>query len=238
MRVRSYRLEKARQTNLGGRLWEVFDESSGTWRELRAAHTADAPAGMPEMYRRQAQGAAAIFHPGVVPLYDFGEVTLDEAGECQGALLAGDVFWVSSPVAGGQTLQTCMERLEWPHFRQVLLRILEALAFGHARGVVHRRLSPELVRVGLGEDDAVKAVQLLEFGLLPPRRLDGQQSVSSAYQAPEVAQGRWREQGAWSDIYSVGVITFRWLYGRLPVGDQGRPSRGEQHHFVPSGFAS
>ncbi|TXD38265.1 AAA family ATPase [Lujinxingia vulgaris] len=238
MRVRSYRLEEAQQTTLGGRLWKAVDESSGRTLELRAAHTADAPAGMLQMYRRQAQGAAAIFHSGVAPLYDFGEVTLEEAGACQGALLAGDAFWVSAPMEGGQPLQECMGRLEWPQFRQVLLRMLEALAFGHARGVVHRRLSPELVSVRLGEEDEVEAVQLLEFGLLPPRRLDGENSMISAYQAPEVVEGRWREQGAWSDLYSVGVIAFEWLYGRLPDNERGRPSRGEQHHFVPSGFAS
>ena len=238
MRVRSYRLEEAQQTSLGGRLWKVLDESSGRRLELRAAHTADAPAGMLQMYRRQAQGAAGIFHAGVAPLYDFGEVTLEEAGTCQGALLAGDAFWVSAPMAGGVPLQACMARLEWPQFRAVLLRMLEALAFGHARGVVHRRLSPELVTVRLSAEDEVEAVQLLEFGLLPPRRLDGENSVISAYQAPEVVEGRWREQGGWSDLYSVGVIAFQWLYGRLPDEDRGRPSRGEQHHFVPSGFAS
>ncbi|RAL22869.1 hypothetical protein DL240_08225 [Lujinxingia litoralis] len=194
---------------------------------------------MSELYRRQAQGAAVIFHPGVAPLYDFGEISLDEAGSSQGAMLAGDVFWVSTPLEGGQPLQGCMERLEWPQFRRVLLGVLEALAFGHARGVVHRRLSPELVWVALspGRED-VEAVQLLEFGLLPPRRLDGLEVASSGYQAPEVVEGRWREQGAWSDLYSVGVMAFRWLYGRMPDDEQGRPTRGEQHHFVPSGFAS
>ncbi|TXC76618.1 AAA family ATPase [Bradymonadales bacterium TMQ1] len=238
MRVRSYRLEEAQQTSLGGRLWKVLDESSGRVLELRAAHTADAPAGMLQMYRRQAQGAAGIFHSGVAPLYDFGEVTLEEAGACQGALLAGDAFWVSAPMEGGVPLLASMARLEWPQFRAVLLRVLEALAFGHARGVVHRRLSPELISVRLSAEDEVEAVQLLEFGLLPPRRLDGENSVISAYQAPEVVEGRWREQGGWSDLYSVGVIAFQWLYGRLPDEERGRPSRGEQHHFVPSGFAS
>lgn len=191
---------------------------------------------------------ARLEHPGVVPVHHVG---VDDQG----------VAFFTMRLVAGQDLNEAFARVAsakdptWNRTRAlgILLRVAEATAFAHERGVVHGALSPANVRVGeFGE------VHVMGWGLadlvdheaspdLLPRPADpppgsspevGEASsrvaaeqegrVASAYLAPEQAGGRTECIGAHTDVYAVGAMLRHLLTGRAPylrVGEA--PSVGD-----------
>ena len=102
--------------------------------------------------------------------------------------------------------------------RYLLRQILEALSFAHEKGVLHRDLKPENILLG-----ANGAVKLADFGIAESFAdgLDftrtGECVGSPAYMAPE--QFRRETAGPETDLYSLGIVAFRMLVGRLPYTD-------------------
>jgi beta-lactam-binding protein with PASTA domain/tRNA A-37 threonylcarbamoyl transferase component Bud32 len=156
-----------------------------------------------ERFRREARAAASLSHPNVVAVYDRGEAD-------------GQPFMVMELVRGPslRELLTAVGRLTPAQAVDVLSQILDALEHAHAAGVVHRDLKPENVLIGPGG-----AAKVADFGLA--RALaDG--FVSSAgdiigtphYLAPEQVLGRPAEPA--TDLYSLGIVAFELLTGRVP----------------------
>ena len=127
---------------------------------------------------------------------------------------------LTAAMASG-TLDGRRERLE------VFLKICDAVAFAHSRGVVHRDLKPDNVMVGeFGE------VQVLDFGIageegatepptavtqdLHPRTLHGTVMGTPAYMAPEQARGETAQVGVRSDVYGLGATLWELLTGVPP----------------------
>ena len=104
---------------------------------------------------------------------------------------------------------------------EILLRVCDAIAFAHSRGVIHRDLKPENIMLGtFGE------VLVMDWGLAlaindqakaeaigPHTGIAG----TPAYLAPEMAvSGAWKMLGVWSDIYLLGAILFEIVQGKRP----------------------
>ena len=154
-------------------------------------------------FRREAQALAALSHPNVMRVYDYGE---DEAGPFMA------LEWLS-----GGTLEDRLREGSLP--AEETHRIAEGMAAGlahlHARGLVHRDLKPANV---LFDDEG--RPKLGDFGLA--RRTAGSGTLTeagtvlgtAAYISPEQAAGE--PAGPASDVYSFGVILFRMLTGALP----------------------
>jgi len=155
-----------------------------------------------ERFRREALAISRLDHPHILPIYDFGEQ---------------DGFpYMVTPFIGGGTLA---QRLgsPWPHAE--VLDLLEALAsaldFAHARGVVHRDVKPSNVllteqgRVVLGDFGVARMVEEAS-GLTQAEAMVG----TPQYMAPEAASGG--PAGPASDLYSLGVIVYELLTGRVP----------------------
>jgi serine/threonine protein kinase len=157
-----------------------------------------------ERFRREQEIGQLLDHPGIVKTFN---------GEERSRLYMV-MEWVD-----GRLLRTILnEEKKLPAERaiKIALGICDALDYMHKRGIVHRDLKPENVMVG--EDDQIK---LIDFGIAmreDARRLTFV-NVSSLlgtpdYISPEQVKGGRGDQR--SDIYSVGIILYEMLTGRVP----------------------
>ena len=156
--------------------------------------------------RREARTAARLSHPNIVPLHAFGEVE-------------GMPYFVMGYVRG-ESLATRLRRdgkLPEEDARRILADLAEALDHAHRQGVVHRDVKPDNV---LLDDESGRAL-LTDFGVA--KALGGSETLTAtgsvvgtpAYMSPEQAAGRADIDGR-SDIYSLGVMAYAMVTGRLP----------------------
>ncbi|MFO1499275.1 MAG: protein kinase [Verrucomicrobiota bacterium] len=168
----------------------------------------------------EAQAAAKLDHPNIVPIYEVGE----EDGRrffamklVEGGTLAERMpEYAPSPPArarGSRSLEPGRER----RIAQVAGKLAQALAYAHRRGVLHRDIKSSNILI-----DAQGEPQLTDFGLA--KLTDNEIGVtlatavmgSPAYMAPEQASGRREDVTTAADIYSLGVVLYELLTGTLP----------------------
>lgn len=156
-----------------------------------------------DRFRQEAQSAAALDHPGIVPIHEIGH----HEGQHFFAMAFIDGPSLASRVATGPLPPRKAAR--------IVLKIAEAVHFAHGRGVVHRDLKP--ANVLLDADDNPK---ITDFGLA--KKVDaeagltmtGQVMGTPSYMPPEQASGEQASPAA--DIYSIGAILYCLLTGRPP----------------------
>jgi serine/threonine-protein kinase len=168
---------------------------------LRSEYSADQTSSA--RFAREARAAAAVNHPNVVQVYDYG--THD-----------GQSYLVMQYIAGRNLKQVmASERPLAPitavRFARRLLRGLGAI---HDAGIVHRDVKPQNVLVG---DDGI--LRVTDFGIARGPKADtltdiGATVGTAAYMAPEQIRGE--SVSAATDLYAVGVVLFELLTGRLP----------------------
>ncbi len=189
-----------------GGMAEVFlaeDQQLGRKLALKLLHArfAEDP-GFVERFRREAQAAAGLQHPNVVGVYDRGAWD--------------DTYYIAMEYVPGRTLkQVISEEAPLEPIRAIHLveEILKAVRFAHRRGVIHRDLKPHNVIVD--ESDHAKVT---DFGIARAGASDMTETGSilgtAQYLSPEQAQGLAVSPS--SDLYSVGVILYELLTGRVP----------------------
>src|SRR3954452_18976237 len=151
-------------------------------------------------FQREAEHAAGLTHPNIVAVYDRGS--------------DGDVNYIAMRYVQGPTLKELIDRGLSPDQAVALVRQgVEGARFAHRNGIVHRALKPQNVIV----DEEGKAV-VTDFGIARAGISDITQTGSvmgtPQYLSPEQAQGF--EVTAVSDLYSIGVILYEALCGRVP----------------------
>ena len=198
----------------GGEVWEA------THRELEhpvAVKLLTLQSATPK-FRAEVRAFAALDHPNIVRLYDYGVVSREDAAEGGGVLRPSLPYMVMELVRG-RALSAVAEELEWVGLRNALVSLLDALAHAHARGVVHRDLKPHNVMV------AAERVKLTDFGIAlatggstnrVTRREDVAGTGTPHYMAPEQITGVWQDQGAWTDLYALGCLTWSLVTGTPP----------------------
>jgi eukaryotic-like serine/threonine-protein kinase len=168
-----------------------------------------------ERFRREAQAAAGLQHPNVVSVYDRG--TFD------------DTYYIAMEYLPGRSLKQLI-RDEAPldplRAIDIAIQILKAARFAHRRGVIHRDLKPHNVIV----DDSGHA-KVTDFGIARAGASDMTETGSimgtAQYLSPEQAQGR--AVTAASDLYSVGVVLYEMLTGRVPFEAESAVSIALKH---------
>jgi beta-lactam-binding protein with PASTA domain/tRNA A-37 threonylcarbamoyl transferase component Bud32 len=155
-----------------------------------------------ERFRREASSAAGLQHQHVVAVYDRGEYD--------------GTYYIAMEYLEGRSLKTIVQQeapLELDRAIDLIIQVLRAARFAHRRGIIHRDLKPHNVIV----DDNGRA-KVTDFGIARAGASDMTQTGSimgtAQYLSPEQAQGH--AVSAASDIYSIGIMLYELLTGRVP----------------------
>jgi serine/threonine-protein kinase len=172
-------------------------------------------------FLREAETAAQLTHPHIVPIY-----AVDEAD--------GLVFFVMACIDGENLGKRLHDRGPMPvdDVRRVLAEVADALAYAHARGVVHRDIKPDNILLDHDGDRAM----VTDFGIAraviegSDARLTatGMAIGTPAYMSPEQSAGD-REVDGRSDLYSLGVVAYQMLAGVLPFQATSTPAMLIKH---------
>src|SRR5881396_3512620 len=155
-----------------------------------------------ERFRREAKNAAALSHPNIVSIYDRGE--------------AEGTYYIAMEFLEGRSLkELIVQRGPAPVTVSVeyARQILSALRFAHRHGIVHRDIKPHNVLV-----DSEGRVKVTDFGIAragTSQMTEAGSIVGTAqYLSPEQARGSPVDQR--SDVYSVGIVLYEMLTGKVP----------------------
>jgi eukaryotic-like serine/threonine-protein kinase len=163
-----------------------------------------ATAGMVERFKREARTAAALSHPHIIPIYAVRES-------------AAQVYFVMKFVEG-RSLESIVRAagpLPLPIVRAVLYQVGAALGYAHRRGVVHRDVKPANIML-----DTDGWVVVADFGIAKVAEAQGLTMTGAtigtpSYMSPEQCAAKRELTGA-SDQYSLGIVAYEMLAGRLP----------------------
>jgi serine/threonine protein kinase len=170
---------------------------------------------------REAQTAAQLSHPNIVPIYSVD----DKDG---GAL----TYFVMALVDGESLGVSLAREGAWPIEKtvRVLRDVADALAYAHARGVVHRDIKPDNILI----DRASGRPLVTDFGIARAAAGETRLTVTGvavgtpAYMSPEQALGE-RELDGRSDLYSLAVVGYHMLAGDTPFKAGNTPAMLVKH---------
>src|SRR4051812_19033773 len=174
-----------------------------------------------ERFIREAQTAAQLSHPNIVPIYAVDE---NESAHL--------VFFVMSLIDGESLGVRLAREGAWPVDRtvRVLRDVADALAYAHARGVVHRDIKPDNILI----DRASGRPMVTDFGIARAAAGETRLTVTGvavgtpAYMSPEQALGE-REIDGRSDLYSLAVVAYHMLVGETPFKAANTPAMLVKH---------
>jgi hypothetical protein len=212
-RVGPFVLERSLASRAMGEIWAAVHEPSGTPAALKflaRKHATDPRA--VAAFRAEARALATVEHPGVVRIHHYG-------------IAEGGVPFFAMERAPGGSLAELGARDD---VTAILLSLLDALAHVHARGLIHRDLTPGNVLVWRMPGPPTRwgayvpgvLSKIADFGLAtsignvepPPARARG----TPQYMAPEQFAKELRDEGPWTDLYALGCIATRLVTGKPP----------------------
>ena len=161
-----------------------------------------------ERFRIEAQSAAGLQHPNLVGVYDRGE-------------FEGRQFIAMEYVEGASLKDLIVRGISVGEALEIVRQVLDGVGFAHERGIIHRDLKPQNVLV-----DGQGRARVTDFGIARAGASEITQTGSvlgtAQYLSPEQAQGL--DVTAASDLYSVGVMLYEALTGRVPFEAETRRS--------------
>src|SRR5215211_6439624 len=174
-----------------------------------------------ERFRREAKSAASLSHPHIVPVFDWGET-------------GNGTYYIAMEYLSGGTLKDhILQRgaLSPQIATEVALQIAKALGAAHKRGVIHRDIKPRNILVSDSGH-----VKVADFGIARAAEATtishaGDILGSAKYMSPEQAAGD--PVGPASDLYSLGVVLYETLTGRVPFEVETPPDVPIRHALVP-----
>ena len=154
-------------------------------------------------FRREVSILAMLKHPGILSIIDFGE--------------SEGYTYIVMPLVDGGTLASRLtgEPLPLPDVTRIIGQVGDALDYAHGKGVVHRDLKPSNILM-----DERGNCLLSDFGIARVSggggrlTMTGTQMGTPTYMSPEQAEGQ--PGGPASDIYSLGVVLYELVTGRVP----------------------
>ena len=169
-----------------------------------------------ERFQREARTSAKLEHPSIIPIYRVGK--------------SGRVIYFVMKFLRGKPLSSVLaarSTLPPAEIRQILVQVARALAYAHKSGIVHRDIKPDNIMF----DEHGLAV-VTDFGIAKAAsggKLTGTgMSIGTPhYMSPE--QARAQALDGRSDIYSLGVVAYQSLTGRVPFDGEDSFSIGYKH---------
>jgi eukaryotic-like serine/threonine-protein kinase len=172
-----------------------------------------------ERFRREASAAAGLQHPNVVGVFDRGA--------------HDSTYYIAMEFLRGETLKDLIKReapLSQDRAIDIGIQILRAAGFAHRRGVIHRDFKPQNVMVGPQGN-----VKVTDFGIARAGASEMTETGSimgtAQYLSPEQAQGH--GVTAASDLYSIGVVLYEMLAGKVPFEGDSAVSIALKHLSEP-----
>ncbi len=173
-----------------------------------------------ERFRREAQTAAALDHPNIIPIYRIS------TGE--------DLFWYTMKYVEGRSLEQVLkeeERLSLEQTLEILTQIAAALDWAHERKVIHRDIKPANVML-----QSPGRVIVTDFGIAKALAAGSLTASGAAigtpyYMSPEQCMGG--ELSGAADQYSMGIMTYQMLSGQLPFEAESAVELLHKNCFVP-----
>jgi serine/threonine protein kinase len=173
-----------------------------------------------ERFQREARTAAGLEHPNIIPIYRVGK--------------AGRVTFFVMKFLRGQALSHLLAtrgKLYPPEIRRLLIEAGGALGYAARRGIVHRDIKPDNIMF-----DEHGVCMVADFGIAKAatsHRLTGTgMSIGTPhYMSPE--QARAQSTDGRSDIYSLGVVAFQCITGRVPYDGEDSFAIGYKHIMEP-----
>jgi serine/threonine-protein kinase len=174
-------------------------------------------------FLREAETAAQLNHSNIVPIYSVD----DRDG----------VVWFVMALVDGESLGARLARERRPPLadvRRILHDVADALAYAHARGIVHRDIKPDNILL----DRITNRPMVTDFGIARAIEGDSRLTVTGsavgtpAYMSPEQATGE-RDIDGRSDMYSLAIVGYQMLSGDLPFQATNTPSMLMKHISEP-----
>ena len=185
----------------GNVIWRARQKSLGRYVAVKQVHPSASDAERRrEQLSQEARILANLAHPNIVPIYD-------RMTDAQGNVFYSMKIITQSPWSHVMRQRNLDENLD------VLLKVMDAVAFAHSQEVCHLDLKPQNVMLGeFGE------VLLMDWGI---SKWEGSEAMDDSrgtpeYAAPEMAQGLFDQMGPRSDTYLLGAILFEILAGVPP----------------------
>ena len=171
-----------------------------------------------EFFQREAEVIAALEHPCIVPIYDFG--------------WHGQQPYIVMRYMSGGSLDDKLQKgeIKLTEMAHILKRVSEALDAAHAGNIIHRDVKPSNILF-----DSTGEAFLSDFGIAKSKTIaddEGEWLVGTpAYMSPELIKGE-RVDGR-SDIYALGVTLYRLLSGKLPFASNSTTALINMHVDLP-----
>ncbi|MDI1462544.1 protein kinase [Catellatospora sp. KI3] len=204
---RRYRLVERLGTGGTAVVWRAYDEVLHRPVAVKLLSSAlDAQPGALAQLRVEALAAAKLSHPHLTSVYDYGEQATTD-GHRQPYLVMEVVEGTTLSLA----LRAAPQGLGWRRAVEITAQAAGALAAAHARGIVHRDVSPANIML------TAQGVKVVDFGIcaLSGTADEGDELVGTVdYIAPERIAGT--EVTAACDVYALGLVLYRCLTGSLP----------------------
>jgi serine/threonine protein kinase/beta-lactam-binding protein with PASTA domain len=167
-------------------------------------------------FHREAQSATSLAHPNIVNIYDVGE--------------ENDLYYIVMEYVEGQTLKQYIQQnssLRVENAIGIMRQLTSAISHAHQNHIIHRDIKPQNILI-----DADGNVKITDFGIalaLSATSMTQTNSVlgSVHYLSPEQARGGMANRK--SDIYSLGIVMFELLTGRLPFSGESAVSIALKH---------
>src|SRR5947209_7781975 len=205
-RVGRYRILKKLGQGGMGAVYLAHDEQLDRQVALKVPNFSPGDSDSMLRFHREARSAATLSHPNLCPVYDVGEI-------------GGTHYLTMAYIEGRPLSEVVHEGPLDPHqAAEIVRRTALALEEAHTRGVIHRDLKPSNIMLtprgepvvmdfGLARRNAPGDVRLTQSGTV---------MGTPAYMSPEQVEGDVAALGPATDIYSLGVILYELLTGRVP----------------------
>ncbi|MGW4893144.1 serine/threonine-protein kinase [Kitasatospora sp. NPDC004240] len=207
-----------------GSVWRAEDEVLERQVAVKLLHQALFEDGTFAMrFRREAQLLAALNHPGIVDVHDYGETGGvfggGDAGDEDGAERAA---YIVMELVDGRPLDAVLAEsgpMSPERALGLLARALDALHTAHRQDIVHRDIKPSNLMVRAGDE-----ITVTDFGIaraIASTKITASHTVlgTALYMAPEQAEGKVAAAPA-GDLYSIGVVGYELLIGETPFSGE------------------